>query len=447
MNILSVCDGIGLAYTCAIRAGLPISNYAAIEIDPRARAVADWRGQRDGVRIDRGLGDDLRSVDAAAAAAFRPDVIIAGIPCTSRSLANSSVSGAARVAPDSASGLIFDFVERVLRPALRANPDCFFVVENVPSADSADSIYTAALGVDAFETNAAWFSAQSRKRLLWANRAITEPENKSPLVFAHIGARDDREEFELEDALRYRWIFRPGRPSDPMSPRRLGVILPARYQGPEGRHRPLRRTPKGIPKVLSILAALDDSTPLAELRTLSLSDVVNAGHRESSAIISSPPANAKITTEPRLFSPPDRVNSPDCKSATWISLPPANAKIARSPSIQQSASVCSERHKSPVWMANSANWKVAYYRDQEYAASAKMESFGVIRGKERHWPVCAGARSPTSSEIEALFTLPHGELTSMRGLSRAAICRFLGAGFVVDQIAHALKSIAHRPLL
>lgn len=162
MNVLSLFDGIGCAYSSLTRAGLAVNTYFSSEVDKHAIAVASRHipcytpvGDVRGV-----LGADLPPID----------LLIGGSPCQDLSIAKKDRKGLA----GNRSGLFWEYV-RILR---EVNPK-WFVLENVASMPKADrDVITKELGVDPVMIDAALVSAQSRKRLFWTTIPVTLPADR-----------------------------------------------------------------------------------------------------------------------------------------------------------------------------------------------------------------------------------------------------------------------------
>ncbi len=114
------------------------------------------------------------------------DLMVAGFPCTDLSIANVGGSGL----EGSRSGLFYE----ALRLLKLVKPK-WWVFENVDSMKSYDrDIISGHLGVSPVMIDAASVSAQSRKRLFWANFKITQIPEPSPHKFVDLllPADDDR---------------------------------------------------------------------------------------------------------------------------------------------------------------------------------------------------------------------------------------------------------------
>ena len=151
MRILSLFDGISCARVALDRAGLPVSEYLACEIDKHAIKVSQ-KNYPDIVHLG-----DVRTVHDVG----HIDLLIGGSPCTDLSIAKRDRQGLA----GDHSSLFWEYV-RILEEV----KPTWFILENVASMPKADkAIITETLGVEPVMIDAALVSAQSRKRLFWTN--------------------------------------------------------------------------------------------------------------------------------------------------------------------------------------------------------------------------------------------------------------------------------------
>ena len=160
MNVLSLFDGISCARVALKRAGIPVKNYYASEVDKYAISISARNHpeiQHVGDVRDVGLLPDI-------------DLVIFGSPCQDLSIAKKGRKGL----EGERSGLFWEAVR-----ILELNKPKWFVMENVASmpSHSKDTI-SRALGVEPVMINAALVSAQNRKRLFWANFPISQPADR-----------------------------------------------------------------------------------------------------------------------------------------------------------------------------------------------------------------------------------------------------------------------------
>jgi site-specific DNA-cytosine methylase len=148
------------------RAGIPVTSYHAYEIDKYAIKIAtknypdivplgdvnNWRNHVDRIPV--------------------PDIILAGSPCQ-----GFSNAGTRQNFDDPRSRLFFVFLD-ILKYYRSINPNVKFLLENVKMKQGWQDIISEHLGVSPVMIDSALVSAQSRKRLYWANFTITQPEDK-----------------------------------------------------------------------------------------------------------------------------------------------------------------------------------------------------------------------------------------------------------------------------
>lgn len=162
MNILSLFDGMSCGQLALTRAGIPITNYYASEIDKHAISVTQHNFPNtiqlgDVTKIK---GSDLPQID----------ILIGGSPCTGFSMVGKKLNF-----DDPQSKLFFDYV-RLLK---EVKPKYFFL-ENVRMAKKHQDVITEILGVEPVFINSAVVSAHNRPRLYWTNIPFQGlPEDKN----------------------------------------------------------------------------------------------------------------------------------------------------------------------------------------------------------------------------------------------------------------------------
>ena len=161
MNVLSLFDGMSCGRLALERAGFPVTNYFASEIDKYAIQVAR-ANYPDTVH----LGDvtQIRAEDLPPI-----DLLIGGSPCQGFSFAGKQLNF-----DDERSKLFFEFVR-----LLRALKPRYFLLENVPMKQIYQDVINEQLGVKPVRLNSNIVSAQNRDRLYWTNIPVKSlPENK-----------------------------------------------------------------------------------------------------------------------------------------------------------------------------------------------------------------------------------------------------------------------------
>jgi site-specific DNA-cytosine methylase len=166
MNILSCFDGMACGRVALERAGIPVTSYHAYEIDKYAIQIAT-KNYPDIVSLGD-VNNWCNHVDRIPV----PDIILAGSPCQ-----GFSNAGTRQNFDDPRSRLFFVFVD-ILKYYRSINPNVKFLLENVKMKQEWQDIISGHLGVSPVMIDSALVSAQSRKRLYWANFTITQPEDK-----------------------------------------------------------------------------------------------------------------------------------------------------------------------------------------------------------------------------------------------------------------------------
>lgn len=159
MVILSLFDGISCGRAALEKAGVPVTRYFASEIDRHAITVSrkNWP---DIIQ----LGDVTQLSDWFIENILpRIDLIIAGSPCQGFSLAGKQLNF-----NDPRSALFFEFV-RIWKACVRRNPDCKFLLENVPMKGEYRDVITSYVGLQPVMVNSNLVSAQNRRRWYWTD--------------------------------------------------------------------------------------------------------------------------------------------------------------------------------------------------------------------------------------------------------------------------------------
>ena len=165
LNVLSLFDGISAGMVALERAGIPVDNYFASEIDKYAIQIS----KKNYPNIIQ-LGDvrDWRNWDLP-----KIDLLIGGSPCLGFSRAGAGLNF-----NDPQSKLFFEYVD-----ILNYYKPKFFLLENVKMKQEYQYIISDYLGVQPIEINSALVSAQNRKRLYWTNiPGVTQSQDKGILL-------------------------------------------------------------------------------------------------------------------------------------------------------------------------------------------------------------------------------------------------------------------------
>lgn len=164
MNTLSLFDGMGCGRIALERAGIPVTNYYASEIDKYAIQIAQ-KNYPDIIQ----LGDITKWREWELP---KIDLLIGGSPCQGFSFAGKQLNF-----DDPRSALFFEFVN-----ILKHHKPRYFLLENVKMKKEYRDVISGMLGVEPIEINSALVSAQSRKRLYWTNiPGVEQPEDRGLL--------------------------------------------------------------------------------------------------------------------------------------------------------------------------------------------------------------------------------------------------------------------------
>jgi len=162
MNVLSLFDGMACGLVALKRAGIPVTNYYASEIDKYAIQIAKKNHPEI---IELGSIENYESWDLP-----KIDIIIGGSPCQGYSFAGKKLNFG-----DPRSALFFKFVECLWK----FKPD-HFLMENTRMDKGIQDAISELLEVEPFEINSSLVSAQDRKRIYWTNLPGPQlPDNKN----------------------------------------------------------------------------------------------------------------------------------------------------------------------------------------------------------------------------------------------------------------------------
>lgn len=171
MNVLSLFDGLSCGMIALERAGIPVSNYFASEIDKYAIKVSE-KNYPNIIRLGDvtkvSYKDGVLYSEKGSWNIGKIDLVLAGSPCQGFSLAGKQLAF-----NDERSKLYFEF-ERILK---EVNPK-HFLLENVKMKQEYKDFISERLGVTPVAINSKVVSAQSRGREYWTNISFTQPVNK-----------------------------------------------------------------------------------------------------------------------------------------------------------------------------------------------------------------------------------------------------------------------------
>ena len=455
MKVLSVCGGIEMLADALRIAGITPTRYWSIEIDARAREMTHWRFDKFGYGENGGIRrpcDDLCDFEVSMLGGEIPDLVVAGIPCQSMSMANSSRRGAARL--DGESGLIFDFVRRVWNPILALNPHAKMLVENVPSAFDAVYSFARALMVAPVLLRGAHFSAQDRDRLFYANFPIApRPTDLCRDTFLDIAQPPDCA--EVMAMKRYDVIANPSfRFRDDFSSRRIGVIPTARTlaiiaaaQNADGKmnDEEVMRL-RGEEVAVIDAAAKSRAIKCGDDRPLISASNAVTGDGKTKTVLKTADKVAGLVMTERL-DPNPNLRVWDGKSPTQT------ASLGGRRGVQLAARInlaVFGDGKSPSRMSSGGIGRKGVVMCAGVSDKARPQQDFVlhdgarVRLPEPVWVIPNSARLPTCTETERLFGLMDGA-TAKPGVSRSARIRLLGNGFIAGCVAHALARWRETP--
>lgn len=160
MNVLSLFDGMSCGRIALERAGIPVTNCFASEVDKHAIKVSSTKWP-DIVH----LGD----VTKVSAKDLPPiGLLIAGSPCQGFSFAGKGLNF-----NDPRSALFFEYV-RILNECREKNPNVLFLLENVQMKKEHEDVISRILDIQPININSSLVSAQNRERLYWTNIAMSQ---------------------------------------------------------------------------------------------------------------------------------------------------------------------------------------------------------------------------------------------------------------------------------
>lgn len=174
MRVLSLFDGIAGARLSLDRAGLDYDEYIGVEINEKARAIADFNYD-----ISRPC-HDVKDIDAARKIG-KVDLMIAGFPCQP-----FTPSGRLKGFSDERGGLY----REMLRWREICNPDYWLFENVVPPATNAN-ILNNDIGTRFITANSKFYGAQNRKRAFWSSHKFTPMTKENPDIIDNVLSNDD----------------------------------------------------------------------------------------------------------------------------------------------------------------------------------------------------------------------------------------------------------------
>lgn len=168
MKVLSLFDGISCGMVALERAGIPVEEYSAFEIDKYAEKISkkNYPEIRRYGNVFDGNFKDFKGFD----------ILMGGSPCTYWSIAKNN----RETSPNGEGGRLFmQYVK-----ALEESNCRYFLYENNNSIhQNIKNFISKKLGVQPVMINSALVSAQHRKRCYWTNIPnVTQPDDKGILL-------------------------------------------------------------------------------------------------------------------------------------------------------------------------------------------------------------------------------------------------------------------------
>ena len=168
MNVLSLFDGLSCGMFALDRAGIPVKQYFACEIEKSAMEVskANYPDIIQLSDVTKVKGLDLPKID----------LVIGGSPCQGFSFAGKGLNF-----DDPRSKLFFEYVRLI--------EECkpkFFLLENVKMKRCHEQIITDTLKVEPILINSSLFTAHDRKRLYWTNIPVAKLPNDQGVTIQDI---------------------------------------------------------------------------------------------------------------------------------------------------------------------------------------------------------------------------------------------------------------------
>jgi DNA (cytosine-5)-methyltransferase 3A len=174
MNILSLFDGMSCGHQALERAGIPVTNYYASEIDKYAIQVT-MENYPDTIQLGSVVNVDTTKLP-------KIDILIGGSPCQSFSFAgkrkgmstkdNIEIYTLEHYLELKAEGYEFEGQSYLFWEYMRILKEVkpkYFLLENVMMGEKWEKILSKAIGVNPIEINSSLVSAQNRRRLYWTN--------------------------------------------------------------------------------------------------------------------------------------------------------------------------------------------------------------------------------------------------------------------------------------
>lgn len=163
MRVLSVFDGISCGLMAFRRAGVPVEEYHAFEIDPHAVRCS----QHNFPEVIRHGDGDVFKADFRE---FRGvDFLIGGSPCTYWSVAQKK-----DIRETEAHGMGWELFQQYVRALREAKPRYFIYENNKSMADAIKKEISETFGFGPVMINSSLVSAQNRERYYWVGKRMAD---------------------------------------------------------------------------------------------------------------------------------------------------------------------------------------------------------------------------------------------------------------------------------
>lgn len=170
VRVVSVFDGISCGMVALERAGIPVEQYVAYEIEPNAIKIS----KKNYPQIEH--CGDVTTADFTQYQGF--DLLIGGSPCTNWSCAKNHTAKVKKELFIN-EGVGWELFKQYVRALEEVKPKFFLYENNYRISQNIVEAITEMLGVSPIMIDSALVSAQRRKRLYWTNIPnIQQPEDK-----------------------------------------------------------------------------------------------------------------------------------------------------------------------------------------------------------------------------------------------------------------------------
>lgn len=181
IKVLSLFDGISCGMIALERAGIPVEEYDAYEIDKYAIEVSHSNYPQI---------NHKGNVFDAVLSGGQYDLLIGGSPCVYWSLARTGKYNNGIKRETKPEGYGWELFTQYLRALKEVKPKYFLYENNASMSDEIKDCISKELKCEPYKIDSADFSAQNRKRYYWTNILIL-PYEKSTLLFCDIEDKEN----------------------------------------------------------------------------------------------------------------------------------------------------------------------------------------------------------------------------------------------------------------